>query len=76
LFVFFFSGRVSFTALASLKLVILLPQLPECWDYRRAPPCPDLLSDFYLHTAPCPLCLPSLAYVTCFSYVSPLLRRT
>jgi hypothetical protein len=38
-FTFFFLGVVShYVAQAGLKLVILLSQPPECWDYRCAPP--------------------------------------
>jgi hypothetical protein len=29
-----------FVAQISLELAIFLPQPPECWDYRCAPPCP------------------------------------
>jgi hypothetical protein len=30
------------THLAALELTILLPQPPECWDYRSVLPYPDL----------------------------------
>jgi hypothetical protein len=31
---------------ASLELSIILPQLPNCWDYRYAPLCLGFMCDF------------------------------
>jgi hypothetical protein len=36
-FIFFFWGRVLLCIPDCLKLIILLCQPPECWDYRHAP---------------------------------------
>jgi hypothetical protein len=38
---------------AGLELMILLPQPPECWDYRHAPPCPLSLFLEHLKTVKC-----------------------
>jgi hypothetical protein len=44
-FLLYFGDRVSlcspalYVAQAGLKLVILLPQPPKCWDYRQVLPC-------------------------------------
>jgi hypothetical protein len=37
-FFFFFETGSCQIAQAGFDLVILLPQPPECWDYRHAPP--------------------------------------
>jgi hypothetical protein len=34
---FFFETKSCYVARAGFKLVILLPQPPECWDYRQTP---------------------------------------
>jgi hypothetical protein len=41
-------------AQASLKLVIILPQPPECWDYRLVPPLLDTGSFGVLLSTPKP----------------------
>jgi hypothetical protein len=38
--IFFFKTESHYIAQVGLKLMILLPQPPGCWDYRCAPPCP------------------------------------
>ena len=41
--------ELTFVAQAGLELaLILLPQPPKCWDYRRAPPGPALFILFYV----------------------------
>jgi hypothetical protein len=45
LFFYFVETGSPYVAHAGLNLVILLPQPPECWDYRRSPP--YLASLFY-----------------------------
>jgi hypothetical protein len=40
-----------FVAKAGLKLAILLPQPPECWDYRSAPPHVALKNDILYYVA-------------------------
>jgi hypothetical protein len=40
LFIYLFIEMWSYcVAQASLELKVLLPQPPECWDYRCVPPC-------------------------------------
>jgi hypothetical protein len=38
--------RSCYLALAGLELMILLPQPPDCWGYRHAPPC---LATFFIN---------------------------
>jgi hypothetical protein len=35
----FFETGSHYVSQAGLELTVLLPQPPECWDYRCAPPC-------------------------------------
>jgi hypothetical protein len=43
-----------YVAQASLKLTILLPQPPECWDYRQMPLCLASWGTFNTHHIPVP----------------------
>jgi hypothetical protein len=45
LLVFYLAIGSHFVFQAGLKLLILQPQPPECWDYRCVPPC-LILIDF------------------------------
>jgi hypothetical protein len=47
-FFFFLKTRAHYIAQVGLKLAILLPQPPECWDYRCAPPS-CVLENKYVH---------------------------
>jgi hypothetical protein len=38
-----------YIASAGLKLLVLLPQPPECWDYRHGPACPTVFLFFFLN---------------------------
>jgi hypothetical protein len=40
LFILFFDTESCFVAQDGLKLTVILPQPPECWDYRCITPCP------------------------------------
>jgi hypothetical protein len=37
---------------SGLKLLIILPQPPKCWDYRCVPPCPVSCLFSYLSSTP------------------------
>lgn len=52
LFVVFWGSerRSHYIAQDGLKLSILLPQHPECWDYRQAPPHSDLCIIFNVYS--------------------------
>jgi hypothetical protein len=46
-FIFKIETASFYLAQASLKISILLPQAPECWDYRYVPPHWDQLLRFW-----------------------------
>jgi hypothetical protein len=49
LFVLLVETGSHYVAQAGLELVIILPQSPECWDYRYLLPCPAQNGGFYFY---------------------------